>query len=85
MTATTPRLHWCNGKPRPSAKTVIVQDGYYPTAPGRASDGTFARTPRWKEIPNAFDATICQKGTREPDAGCTGCPHRRKDEDQKEA
>lgn len=76
MTETTHR-HGCNNKPRPSAKTLIVQDGYEPDKGYRFTDGIFHRVARWKEVPVVFDLTICQKGMTDPDAGCTGCQHRR--------
>jgi hypothetical protein len=76
MTETTHR-HGCNGKPRPAAKTLVVQDGYEPDNGLRFPDGRFHRTPRWKEVPVVFDLSICQKGMTDPDAGCTGCVHRR--------
>lgn len=63
--------HGCNDKPRPAAKTILVQDGYYP------STLTMRRLPRYIEVPNVFDASVCVKGTHEPDSGCAGCQHAR--------
>lgn len=60
------RLNGCHNKPRPTpGRTLIVQDGYSEPL----------HTPRWKEIPDVFDASTCAKGTQEPDAGCAGCQH----------
>lgn len=66
------RLNGCHSKPRPApGRMLIVQDGYREV---RVS-GQILRLPNFQEIRDVFDASVCAKGTQEPDAGCAGCPH----------
>lgn len=76
----SPRLHGCNGKPRPALGQVthIAQSGWSEVF----FDGFGAphRTPVSVEIKHPFDNALCPHGQSAAglaDRACTGCPSRR--------
>lgn len=74
----------CHNRPRPTAATHVVQDGYFTSqAQGPAP---FARVARHVEIASPFDLSRCEYTQTTADRLCAGCVHEAKklDQDQKE-